>query len=97
MPHLECNVWLCHMLSNADQLWLLNTLYPPERDPILHFKRLRGREQSLHGVRMKNGVESAVGKPRRFTLLLQYLRGLPLGTFPLVLYVCLREGCQVGC
>lgn len=47
MPHLECNVWLCHMLSRADQLWLLNTLYPSERDPISHFKRLGDREQSL--------------------------------------------------
>lgn len=53
VPHLECNVWLCHMLSRADQLWLLNTLYPFERDPISHFKRLGAREQSLPRVRIK--------------------------------------------
>lgn len=77
VPHLECNVWLCHMLSRADQLWLLNTLYPSERDPISHFKRLGGREQSLPRVRRRNGVESAVGKkPLLFTLVLQCLHGL---------------------
>lgn len=78
MPHLECNVWLCHMLSRADQLWLLNALYPSERDPISYFKGLGGREQSFHGVRReKKGAESAVGKPQRFTLVLQCLHGLP--------------------
>lgn len=63
----------------------LNTLYPFERDPISHFKRLGAREQSLPGVRIKkkkNGVASAVGKPRRFTLVLQCLHGLPQEASP---------------
>lgn len=77
MPHLECNVWLCHMLSRADQLWLFNTLYPSERDPISYFYRLEGREQSLPWARRKNGVENTVGKPPYFTLALQCLHGLP--------------------
>lgn len=44
---------LCHMLLRADQLWRLNTLYPSERDPLSHLKRLGGREQSLPRVRRK--------------------------------------------
>lgn len=41
------------MLLRADQLWRLNTLYPSERDPLSHLKRLGGREQSLPRVRRK--------------------------------------------
>lgn len=91
VPHLECNVWLCHMLSRADQLWLLKTLYPSERDPISHFKRLRRREQSLPGVKRKKGAESAVGKPLRVTLVLQCLHGLPQEASPCPIRLPQRE------
>lgn len=81
VSHFECNVWLCHMLLRADQLWLFNALYPCERDPISHFQRLEGTEQSLHRGKRKNWVEGALGKPLRFTLLLQCLHGLPEEAF----------------
>lgn len=77
VPHLECTVWFCHMLSRAEQLWLLNILYPTEGDPISHFKRLGDREQSLLRVRRKSGVVRALGKPLHFTLVFQCLQGLP--------------------
>lgn len=97
VPHLECNVRLCHMLLRADQLWRLNTLYPSERDPLSHFKRLGGREQSLPGVRKKHfGVESAVGKPLCFTLVYSVYMVWPRKLSP-VLYVLFKESCQMGC
>lgn len=58
----------------------------PLKETQFHIsRRLRDREQSLHGVRMKNGVQSTVGEHWHFTLVLQYLHGLPRETFPLYL------------
>lgn len=94
MPHLECNVWLCHMPLRADQLWLLNTLHPSERDPLSHFKRLEGREQSLQrGEERKNWIESDAGKPLCFTLVYSVYVARSKKLSP-VLYVCFK---LIGC
>lgn len=85
VPHLECNVWLCHMLSRADQLWLSQYTLSLWKRPNFTFQKIRGQRTKPswgEDKKKKNGVASAVGKPRRFTLVLQCLHGLPQEASP---------------
>lgn len=72
------------MLLRADQLWLLNVIYPPRKKTQFHvFEKIKGQRTKSSRQEDENEIESAVGTPLCFTLVLQYLQGLPQEPSPL--------------
>lgn len=79
VAHLECSMWLCHMLSRAHRPWLSATLKSAKRDPILHFPKIKEkRRKSL--ARVKRGEREFVHpawRSPRFTPPCSVYKGCP--------------------
>lgn len=73
------------MLLRADQLWLLNVIYPPRKKTQFHvLEKIKGQRTKPSRREDENEIESAVGTPSCFTV---FTRSAPR-TFGLVPYVC---------